>query len=128
VHDLAAEACVRLEGTVNGQPWVIERTATATATRQQRQQHRGENRRTANSSTGFSSRAIRKGSKATLSFELSGEERTGQDMALTQAAINQELADPAVLRHVAFHGQHGTQSGSFILEGTDKQVKAAMGE
>jgi hypothetical protein len=55
VHHAAASARVRLEGDVNGRPFIVERTA---------------------------------GRRSGLRFEYDGEDRTQQEMRLTQEKIN----------------------------------------
>jgi DNA repair exonuclease SbcCD ATPase subunit len=94
IHHAAKEAAVRLEGTANGEEFVVERTVGKRSRR--------------------------------LSFIIGGVDYTGQDLALTQAEIDERLVPASLLREVAFHGQHVMSTGS-LIDATDKEVKAAMG-
>ncbi|GAB4817224.1 hypothetical protein N2152v2_004270 [Parachlorella kessleri] len=72
INDDAKAARVRLEGAVNGVPFVVERVA------------------------------VRRGKGARLDFWLDGEHRTQLEMKLTQALIDEELATPLLGRTVFY--------------------------
>ena len=84
VNDFCDQARVRLEGTVNGEPFVVERVAT------------------------------RKTKGKSLSFTLGDRDLTMQEMRLTQEAIDDALLPAQLLSAVAFHGQHTISVGSII--------------
>eukprot|EP00850_Spirogloea_muscicola_P005728 SM000026S08977 [mRNA] locus=s26:861309:884420:+ [translate_table: standard] len=59
------------------------------------------------------------GRRSMLRFVLDTEERTCQDMRLTQQCID-DLIDTSVLHQTVFHGQH---EAAGLLESTDKEFK-----
>lgn len=94
VNEDAKFARVRVEGTVDGVPFSVER------------------------------KVVRKGRGGGLTFELDGEDRTTQEIKLTQAAIDAALAAPLIGRAV-FYGQSEITA---LLESGDRAFKEELGK
>lgn len=98
LHDASKLARVCLQGRVNGQPFLIERTIKA-----------GKKKTTAK--------------KTALRFEYAGEDLTCLEQRLTQAEIDRVLGCDLLVRSV-FHGQADITA---LLEAGDDKFKAELG-
>ena len=94
VNEDSKFARVRIEGLANGVPFVVER------------------------------RVVRQGRGGGLWFELNGEDMTGQEIRLTQSAINYHLG-VHLLGRTSFYGQSEITA---LLESTDKTFKEELGK
>lgn len=94
IHDGSKMARVKVQGRVNGVPFVVER------------------------------RVVRRGKGGGLFFELNGNDKTMQEIRLTQALIDNVLGAPLLGRAV-FYGQNEITG---LLDSTDRAFKAELGK